>query len=130
MMQNTQSKAPRLSRLQEAWLQEIGLDRRMLAHYVTTPADAPVAASAGERSAQLPVQPKPQSQRQPTPQSQLQAKPQASGLQAARELLRTPPQPKSRRSAPEMPDVSGMPRQPAPHDWKELLAHIAQCQAC
>lgn len=122
MMQNMQSKVPRLSRLQEAWLQEIGLDRRMLAHYVATPAVVPVAAAVAEQSIQPPVQ--------QTPQSQLQPKPQASGLQAARELLRTPPQPKSRRPAPEMLETSGAPRQPVPHDWEELLAHIAQCQAC
>lgn len=109
MMHNMQTQAPRLSRLQEAWLQEIGLDRRMLAHYAATPAAAPVVAPVLERDGQ------------PQPQ------PTGGGLQATRELLRTPPQPKAKQPAPESPE---MPRLPVPETWEALISHIAGCQAC
>ncbi|NYT85490.1 uracil-DNA glycosylase [Pollutimonas harenae] len=118
-MQNIRAQAPRLNRLQQAWLQEIGLDRRMLAQYVT-----PTAAPVAKRAPQEPTE-QPQSL-QPSLQP-LQQKPAGGGLQATRELLRTPPQPKAGKPAAQLPDA---PRAPVPETWQALISHIDECRAC
>src|SRR5690606_11655661 len=46
-------QAPRLNPLQKAWLQEIGLDRRLLVHYACEPHEAPV----GKPRARMPGAP-------------------------------------------------------------------------
>src|SRR5690606_34830476 len=61
------------------------------------------------------------------PRQPLQPQPAGSGLQATRDLLRTPSQSKARQPAPDPIDI---PRQPVPETWSALTSHIAECEAC
>ncbi|MCC2595107.1 uracil-DNA glycosylase [Pusillimonas sp. MFBS29] len=99
-------QAPRLNPLQQAWLQELGLDKRMLARFV-----APLAGpeSTTEQVAQVMVQP---SVPKPVP-------PQVTAIL-----------PRRVKAEPAEPAVVVKPAQPIPQVWDDLIAHVAQCQAC
>lgn len=110
--------APVIGPLQRAWLQEIGIDKHMLARYIAAPTSAAGAAAAAPNAATPTAAPAVES---------------IAGL---------------RRARPEMPDampeavvVSGAPRSapdraeatpptPIPGDWQGLQSYVATCQAC
>lgn len=94
--------APRLNPLQEIWLQEIGLDRRMLAQFV-----APLAEPETPVGHAVPVE-------QPSLPGPAQAEPRLP----ARKPAKVEPTPAVKVLAP------------VPQVWEDLVAHIAQCQAC
>lgn len=111
--------APALNTLQLAWLQEIGLDKRMLARYaadsgrsvaVRAPAAVPVTAV-----------PEPRINEQPGATESTQAQslgiPQASGASGRSADVQT---------AAAESSVSV----PIPHVWEALQHHIAACEAC
>lgn len=115
MINDIGQKAPQLSTLQKAWLQEIGLDRRMLAYYASQPAADPADAA----------EPATDEQARPGPSGTARAEPaqRPAGLQRASRVLAqaTPP------AAPAPQAPSG---QVVPQDWESLQTHIAQCQSC
>ena len=122
MMQGMQAQAPRISPLQEAWLQEIGLDKKMLARYVVLPAEKALADAPAVPAAATPGQ-------QSSPAAKPVASSPAHGLQAAKDLLRMP----AARPVTEPAEPSDTPvvsRQPMPSSWDALLDHISVCQAC
>ncbi|WP_143161041.1 uracil-DNA glycosylase [Pollutimonas bauzanensis] len=125
-----QSKAPELSALQMAWLQEIGMDKRMLARYA---ADAgPFPEAAGRPAARQRDTP-PIRGDKPTPAAG--AQPAAPGLVRAAAVLAgqqgTAGAPGPAGAAVKKPaaDVSAPPAA-APRDWEALQAHIASCEVC
>lgn len=103
------ASAPVLNRLQLAWLQEIGLDRHMLARWA--------APSAPQIS-------------QPTPQS-VQITPQASQQPALalKSLLAATPQVQIKSPASPMQQEPESPLV-LPADWAALEAHAMACQRC
>ena len=101
--------APALTALQLAWLQEIGLDKRMLARY---------SASSGRSDAV------------PTP-AVVMAKPAPEPVATQRPSLMPPPPPKATaapKASPGLPGVAGA--RAVPDVWEALQDHIAACAAC
>ncbi len=119
--------APSLSALQQAWLQEIGLDKHMLARYVADPepftsgsaSGVPVGkarAPAGMAAQQVPAEAV-----EPIRMKPAAPMVRAGDALAGRVAVRT-----SETSAP--PAVAEP--MPVPTDWEALKAHIAECRAC
>ncbi|WP_442592798.1 uracil-DNA glycosylase [Parapusillimonas sp. JC17] len=109
--------APELTRVQIAWLQEIGIDRRMLAHYVAQgefgdPGTAPVrqgaAAPSGPDIAAPAADAPPRGIRPPA-----QTPPPRRAPQAAAPAAETPP---------VRAEVAG--------DWDGLREQVVSCQGC
>lgn len=120
--------APTLDVLQIAWLQEIGIDKRMLARYaahggraVAAPESptAPVVAPAPVAAADRPVS---ALQPQPSSSKSIQAKPVAAP--------RMPAAPPRIADAQSVPPENPLANIPVPHAWEALQDHIAVCQAC
>ncbi len=121
---NNQSmlSAPSLDRLQIAWLQEIGLDRHMLARW-TLPLQEPAQVSPSV--AATPIAPKPAivSVTDHPPVARLSATETAAALGGFQ------------RAAPVIPAATNVPAQPdvdaeLPQDWAALRTHAQACQAC
>ncbi|MDS1140909.1 uracil-DNA glycosylase [Pusillimonas sp. SM2304] len=119
MINDTGQKAPQLSTLQKAWLQEIGLDRRMLAYYASQPAADPAEPADGATDVQAKTC--------PAPAARAGHAQRPAGLQRVSKVLAqaSPPAAPAPALAPQAP--SG---QAVPQDWESLEAHIAQCQSC
>jgi uracil-DNA glycosylase family 4 len=107
--------APELTRLQIAWLQEIGIDRRMLAHYVPRGEfDAPVKAA------------------DVAPQRDPSAGPSAT---AGVPVRKTPSRadtvlPRPAVIAPPAAVEAVVLRASVPSDWKGMLDQVMECRAC
>jgi len=124
--------APSLSPLQLAWLQEIGLDRHMLARYVADPepfaADGSAAASKsasgqGEPAVGMPAVAASAPLRQGADAAAPMARSAPAMLRAGDALAgRALKQAGETHHAPD----AG----PLPEEWEALRGHIAQCQAC
>ena len=112
-------KRPGLSRLQAAWLQEIGLDKRMLAHYL---AEAEPFAQDRDSLAQAP--------RATTAAPPVVARAHVAGVARAKEENIVKPG----SAAAMAPDVDNAAAaggtRTIPMDWEALRAHIAACEAC
>ncbi len=115
-------RAPVLNTLQQAWLQEIGIDKRMLARYTVDPGVFPASAEPRATEPQAPV---------PVAEPRLEAR--AGPADAARGLVRASAVLAGRRDgsgvkqpAPPMPGAASA----VPRDWEALQAHIAVCEAC
>lgn len=119
------STAPALSTLQVAWLQEIGLDKHMLARYVADPepfasgAASGVPAGKARAPAGMAAQQVPAEAVEP-----IRIKPAAPMVRAGDALAGGVPVRASETSAP--PAVA----EPVPTDWEALKTHIAECRAC
>lgn len=117
--------APSLSALQQAWLQEIGLDKHMLARYVADPepftsgAASGVPAGKARAPAGMAAQQVPAEAVEP-----IRMKPAAPMVGAGDALAGGVPVRASETSAP--PAVA----EPVPTDWEALKTHIAECRAC
>lgn len=135
--------APRLSRLQLAWLQEIGLDRRMLTRYhieasqvrATPPSDARVAAP--EISAELPSSGQSEDLSSPAEPPALQARDHSAAmatLKAAASSYKPKPRARNVPDQPSQPVKTGSAELtasgPVPEQWEALETYIAQCQRC
>ncbi|MGB3289828.1 MAG: uracil-DNA glycosylase [Burkholderiaceae bacterium] len=128
--------APTLSSLQLAWLQEIGLDKHMLARYATEAEPFPDGAATGEHAAgrvravvgAAATGSPPQgagaapSMAKPALAPPI-SKPAATMLRAGDALAGNLPQ------AVKEPRIEA-PAGPLPDDWEALREHVAQCQAC
>lgn len=101
------ASAPSLDRLQLAWLQEIGLDRHMLARWAAPQAPQP------SQTSQPPQQPSPAQEAQPTVAPALARLSQATKKTAVVPML----------PAQDVPLV-------LPTDWAALKAHAMACQRC
>lgn len=127
-------KRPGLSRLQAAWLQEIGLDKRMLAHYL---AEAEPFSQDRDSLAQAP--------RATTAAPPVVARAHVAGVARAKEenivkpgsaAAMAPDAAASGAAAPGAlsPDVDNAAAaggtRTIPMDWEALRAHIAACEAC
>jgi DNA polymerase len=137
---------PALNSMQLAWLEEIGLDRSMLAHFAV--AESPFAEPAAqERGPQRADGPAPQpsvaeSAQAPTQTHDTLAAPAATGqglqpapaAQVMAALRGGAASPGGRKNqdtappavAPQAPRV----RQPIPADWEGLRQHMAECVDC
>lgn len=121
---NNQSmlSAPSLDRLQIAWLQEIGLDRHMLARWAV-PLQEPTQASPSSVATQAGAKPAPVSVPGNLPVVRLTATETAAALGGFQ------------RAAPVVPVATNVPALPVvvtelPQDWSALRAHAQACQAC
>lgn len=110
---------PELSALQKAWLQEMGIDARMLAHFK---ADTPFAASEPEHAPQ-----QTRSAAEPAPVAS-QPEPR-EGLRPVAELLRRAPAPREPQPAPA-PASPGAPLPDRESNLAALREHVAACAAC
>ncbi|HEY9280813.1 MAG TPA: uracil-DNA glycosylase [Eoetvoesiella sp.] len=134
MIEPGKPESPQLNATQLAWLQEIGIDKRLLARFrqpgkvaaVTNPsatarlraqvATPPPVAGQKVESLQPAIAPQSNVLASPlTPAAQRSEVGQATapGLTSTAKLLKG-----------ARPDV------PVPQDWNELEAHVASCQAC
>lgn len=107
MTQDLLPPAPSLTSLQQAWLQEIGLDRRLVARYAvrsTVPLVKPPVARPGHAPVQVsgPVPRRPERDRGQLPAA----------------------------SAIVQPLAAPQPALPVPETWEALQAHIAVCEGC
>lgn len=110
--------APSLDSLQIAWLQEIGLDRPMLARWA---AAQPVAGESKSQAA-IPVVPE---------SSTKAAKPVVDGSAALASLSKVMPQVGLQRAAPVMPDTPlSVPLLPIPEEWTDLEPYAQTCERC
>jgi len=132
---------PRLSPLQSAWLQEIGLDKRMLARYAQ---EAPASIQDGAADAATP------GKEAAAPAAPAAAATAVSAAMAAPAAIAPPA---AIAAGPRTHTAGGAPAKagsataghvparapgkavaagslPMPADWEGLRAHIAACQAC
>ncbi len=104
-------KAPELTALQVAWLQEIGIDKRMLARYAVGSGPFPASSAPGlVRVAAVLAQP--------------QAGPAVMGRPADDGVPATTVGAKKIQADKPTPAVA------VPESWDALAEHIAACQAC
>jgi DNA polymerase len=133
MTQGLQAAGPSLTALQQAWLQEIGLDRRLLARYAAVQRPAQVAASslASEASSASAS-----SAATPGTASTATTATTATIAGSARRADSTPApvRPTLPRVAsgatPAADGAAPRPALPVPATWEALQAHIATCEAC
>ncbi|MFW7340047.1 uracil-DNA glycosylase [Pollutimonas sp. H1-120] len=120
------STAPALSTLQVAWLQEIGLDKHMLARYAADSEPFASGSAAGgvpDKTARAPagMVSLPMRTEAAAP---AKAKSAAPMVRAGDALAGRVPVRASEASAPAAA------AEPVPADWEALKAHIAECRAC
>ncbi len=110
--------APSLDSLQIAWLQEIGLDRHMLARWA-----APEPMASGSQQ-QVPAK------SAPGPEAAATTAP-VDSRSALAELSVAPPKLGLQRAAPVVPDTPpSLPPVPMPQDWAGLKQHAQACLSC
>ncbi len=119
--------APSLSPLQAAWLQEIGLDKRMLAHFLEEAAPFPEPAPA----AVLAAAPGPQTAaRAPrAADGGLQAAPVAAAMASLGIGVSGGPR-NAKAPAPPPAEARPAPRGPMPHEEQALRVYMTECQDC
>lgn len=120
-------KGPQLSVLQIAWMQEIGIDKRMLARYAADSAVSPTAL------AETPMQGLAQSSAAPAePAPDHRASSVAPGTNSASHTGTMQPSGLAPSGTGRHKPAVQAPAAdvPMPHDWVALEAHIAACQVC
>ena len=100
-------KAPVLSVLQQAWLQELGLDRRALAAWAQSDAVKPTPPATQAAA--------------PAPAAARASRPEPSSFQRARPAMPAAPTAVTPKAAPAVS---------LPDGWDDLLSHVAACVAC
>ena len=126
--------APRLSAIQLAWLQEIGVDKRLLARFISPKAKAPQSAvsllpsSAGSEAPEAPEAPV-APVAPVTAAGLLQRPSQPAGRPAAIPAAPAVVQPVEKK---RLPDKGGerAPLGPIPQELGALQTFVSECQAC
>jgi uracil-DNA glycosylase family 4 len=118
---------PALSPLQLAWLQEIGLDRHMLARYVADP--EPFKGGVAASGTAVQAAPEPVSAATASMPMRAQAEP--ARMKPAAAMVRAGDALAGRRLAGAgAPSAAPAAVGPVPSDWEGLKVHIAECRAC
>src|SRR5690606_3644787 len=117
--------APRLSELQRTWLEEIGLDRHMLARLSAIPAaGSPVAEPAPRTTPAMPA-------RGDAGSAPSKAATDSGGPADAMKVVAQRAAKRQPQAAPAGPVQSlAQPAGPLPQNWDALAAHVASCKRC